>query len=742
MPYDVPTQLPYGFVPRQKPALALVPSLPEKRNVPVIDRLCEVLTVIHKLDDVVDSDAVDALFARVVPSATELCPMELRSELRRRISAIERRREKPSLVVEAPGERSSRFDLILSHIVDGTQRSPEAELMAIVELVTMAVESAQSPEILKTLLRRVPAAKGVVADNIIALLAKGIPSWDVKESARPVPQSIRAIEKVIRFATDETARATRFRELMLAAADALNEGAFAAAVLMLELSERVLSEVDLHQNVTDRIRMDALRVIEEGPFDTFLTDSIRHAVLRKVLHFFPTMHVSALIEQFCDAQLRDRRPRLGNLLVVWGAESRPEILRRLDTDLAPDAEGDYLHDLYAVLSRLPAPADDELAGELEVLDRASTPGRRHDLVVRAITTMGGIKTHDAAKILVRRLAQFESLPFRSDKSFYSIEQVHGLLDATVAALAHIATADAVGAIVRHGLSNRSVLGDTRLRLRHLSALDLSMDLNTVEALTRQISEELPARIFGRGVAVRPGNQPTAMIQALASTSHATVRSLLADIAEKYASLECGQAAAKAIADRRQPADIQRLTRTGSLQGYSLPSLIYWLVESQATGLLSLATDKQEIRGRIWFLDGNVIHGECGSLQGVAALYELLEQPVTGSFAFTERRVPEAVASMKLALPLKSVIREGLRRHEELRRIAAMIPDDSRFVAGAARPTPDPVENDGDLLRRVWLAAITGEPVSGWEPRIAEDTWRIRRIVARWFEEGALKQKVR
>jgi hypothetical protein len=733
MPYEIgkPQR---AFVPRHT-NLTLVPPV-DTHEAEVADRLYAALAVVRKLDDVIDSDSVDAIFNRLLPSAIELCPPESRLDLRKRLSAIERRRQAATHVVEVEGQRATRFDLILRNLLNGNAGSQQLEVVAIVELVLIAVESAQSPEDLKALLRRVPPARGVVADNIIALLAKGIPSWDVRENIRPVPESIRAIEKVIRFAKDDTARATRFRELMLAAAEALNEGKFSAALLMLRLSERILSEGTLHPNVTDRIRIDALRAIEEGAFETFLDDPMNHSLLRSVLRFFPSMHVDALIEQFCDPQFRDRRKRLGNLLVVWGAASRADVLRRLDTDLARDADGEFVHDLYAVLSRLPAPGTDEIGLELEVLDRASTPGRRHDLVLRAIAALGGVVSSEAAKLLVRRLAQFESLPFRSDKSFYSIEQVHELLDATAAALARIATTDAIDAIVRHGLSNRPMLGDTRARLRHLSSLDLSMNVNAVAALTNQISDELPARIFGRGVSVRPNQQPTALVLAIASTTHAAARNLLAEVAEKYASLECGQAASKAIADRRQSAE-PRQTRTGNLNAYSLPSLISWLIELQATGQLSLATEEQEIRGRIWFQDGSLIHAECGALQGVAALYQLLELPITGSFAFTERRVPESLAGARLALPLKSVIAEGMRRHEELRRIVALVPDHVRFAAGS-RPTPDPLENDGDLLRRVWLAATSGDPLSTWEARIGEDTWRVRRIVARWFEEGALK----
>ena len=42
------------------------------------------------------------------------------------------------------------------------------------------------------------------------------------------------------------------------------------------------------------------------------------------------------------------------------------------------------------------------------------------------------------------------------------------------------------------------------------------------------------------------------------------------------------------------------------------------------------------------------------------------------------------------------------------------------------------------IREVWLKASTGGRVAEWEGEIAADSYRVRRLIARWLEEGALQ----
>jgi hypothetical protein len=42
------------------------------------------------------------------------------------------------------------------------------------------------------------------------------------------------------------------------------------------------------------------------------------------------------------------------------------------------------------------------------------------------------------------------------------------------------------------------------------------------------------------------------------------------------------------------------------------------------------------------------------------------------------------------------------------------------------------------VREVWVNATSGRSVAEWEPRVAADAYRVRRLLWRWMEEGALQ----
>jgi len=69
----------------------------------------------------------------------------------------------------------------------------------------------------------------------------------------------------------------------------------------------------------------------------------------------------------------------------------------------------------------------------------------------------------------------------------------------------------------------------------------------------------------------------------------------------------------------------------------------------------------------------------------------------------------------------------------------LTPDDFALsLKAAGKPTPDPEETDPTVIRDVWVKASSGARVLEWEKLVATDGYRIRRLVARWLEEGALQ----
>lgn len=82
--------------------------------------------------------------------------------------------------------------------------------------------------------------------------------------------------------------------------------------------------------------------------------------------------------------------------------------------------------------------------------------------------------------------------------------------------------------------------------------------------------------------------------------------------------------------------------------------------------------------------------------------------------------------------------EGIRRHDELRQMLIFVPDDLILHATSVKPTADPEETDPALIREVWVKSSSATPVQEWEPTIGVDSYRVRRLLGRWLDEGALQ----
>jgi hypothetical protein len=82
--------------------------------------------------------------------------------------------------------------------------------------------------------------------------------------------------------------------------------------------------------------------------------------------------------------------------------------------------------------------------------------------------------------------------------------------------------------------------------------------------------------------------------------------------------------------------------------------------------------------------------------------------------------------------------EGFRRYDELKRATVLVPDDARFEAADAPPQAVPGEEDIDLVATLWETVVAGTTPEDCEKTLAADAYRIRRCLAHWVEEGALR----
>jgi len=714
----------------------------------------------------IDRASVDAYLNAVIPLALEACPPDERDLLRTNlitlrdsrsinVSAVHIARSdggamvKPSPAITDDVVRSARrlslvVERLSQRIAAGPQLGPEQNIQN-AQLMTMAAASATSERELEEYIRKLQPYTGESdPDKLFKVLADGVPNWEIAlptSAKRSAP--IEAMHRIITLTPSAIGTAKRFRELMAEAIAQFNSGALAAAVAMLELADIIVVEKKLDPNVVDRVRSDSVESISSEQLRRYAENKTKHVLLRKALGFFPTLTRQSLLQELRGEARPERRRALLGLLEAYGSAGRMAALADLETELArPVAEIDtyYFRNLIYLLHRIPRESEEGVEKELELLGRSTARGQNIYVIKEAVIPLGQIKTEASVKLLVTRLAEFEAVLVRKDTSLYPIDEMQKVVDRIVSALARIATPAALLAIARHGMKPNPLLGDTRARLAALSQHDLSFDEDTVNILVKTIREDLPSKILGRVVTNRP--QPLRLIEALSSTRSEVVEKLFADIVEKFGDHDIGRVAAAALGNlaalgKATSRDGALATLTGDLQFFALPSLMQSLAETQATGIVTLSSKQGTTAGKLLFFNGKFVDAQTGHLRGVDAIYQLLERPVVGMFAFVPQP-PLSVKTKTEPMDIMGLLFEGIRRHDELRQASILVPDDLTLQATAVKPTPDPEENDPSIIREVWVKASGGTRIGEWEAHVSADAYRIRRLVMRWLEEGALQ----
>lgn len=728
----------------------------------------------------IDRTQLDAYLDGVIALAMPTCPPDERELLRTNIAAMRNSltlassatlvdvgRDRPGSKPAGGGVRGAVTDAVtrtakrLSMVVERLTRKlplgggaadappqPQAppELQSTAQLLSMAAVSSSTEEELKAYLATLATHTGNTdPEKLFHVLASAVPDWDIAmpETAKQ-PAALEAMHKIIALTPTPLESARRFRELMTEAVQQFNDGALAAAVQMLELGSRVVLEKKLDPLTVERIRGEAVETISSERLKKYTENKAKHPLLRKALGFFPTLTKLSLFAQLRGEQRPERRRALLSLLEAYGSDARATALTELENELnrGPEIDTYYLRNVIYLLHRITRDSDEAADKELELLGRASGRGQNIYVIKEAVIPVGQLKGDAPVKLLTTRLAEFEAMLVRKDISLYPMEEVQKVLDRIVTALARIATPAALLNIARHGMKPNPLLGDTRARLAVLSQHDLSFDEQTVDILVKAIRDDLPSKILGRIINTKP-TPPLRLIEALSSTRSEKVEALFTDIAEKFEDHEVGRAAAAALYNlgsagkQAAPRATVAATLTGDLDFFGLPSVMQSLGEQQATGIVTLsARQSGQTTGKLLFIGGKFADAQNAHLRGVDALYQLLERPVTGTFAFVPQPMPAAKPKTE-PLDIMPLLFEGIRRHDELRQLMLFVPDDL-VLRAAGKPTPDPEEDDPTVIREVWVKATSGARVSDWERQVAADAYRIRRLIARWVEEGALQ----
>ena len=163
----------------------------------------------------------------------------------------------------------------------------------------------------------------------------------------------------------------------------------------------------------------------------------------------------------------------------------------------------------------------------------------------------------------------------------------------------------------------------------------------------------------------------------------------------------------------------------------------------STGHLILANALLGYDPETWKVFNVVI--QLGAMMAVVVLYWRtfvavimgLVKREPGAFAFVHRKDAPKAGVLDPPRDLVGLVFEGVRRHDEWKRSAALVGDGARFVAtGAARNIT--TDEPADLVEALWAAASSGSTARECDTKVAVDSHRVRRLLASWVEIDALK----
>jgi hypothetical protein len=591
-------------------------------------------------------------------------------------------------------------------------------------------------------------------DQVFRSLGAGLPGWTLPvtadgepgAAALPPSRSAEAMRRILEMTEDPEEGARRFNEMMQAAIEQFNEGRLVQAMTMLKLAERIVSEKKLDAEVVKSTRSRAHETLSPEKMREFADRPEKHDSLRSVLGFFPALTPKGLLRELHDEERRERRKLLLALLEVHGTPVRVLALELLEATLdgaESDPDGFFRRNLVFLLRRVPRPADAPLDRELDLLMKLSGWGHPPLVIKEAIAALGTISRPEPERVLMKRLAEMEELLVENDSGSDDSDELIGLVDRTAVALAQLGTTNAYRTIVTHALKREPKLGDTAARLDELADQDLSGDRELVTRIVKILQDELPSKVLG--FVVRKGDGRTVhLIRALSGTTAPVVRQVLEDVAARFPEQDIAEEARKAlvaIGATPQTSEAPSKTLTGDVELFGLPSLFQTLADSQVTGVLTLADREGETAGLLSFEQGKVHGCQVRSLRGDAAVYQLFEKPVPGTFTFTSQ--PSKTLESDAGTPPMEVlplILEAMRRHDEFTQARVLVPDDSAFKPGTAKPRPMEDEPDLELTRAVWDKASGGVTPDTCETVLPYDSYRIRRLYAHWVENAALETR--
>jgi hypothetical protein len=627
--------------------------------------------------------------------------------------------------------------------------SPSQEALLSRILTTAAVSSTSSNDLDQFLAQLREQGLDAKAHEIFQALGRSLPAWflpGIQGTAGSAPTTappVEAMRRLIAMAPNSVELAYRFSELMQSATARFNEGDLARSAQMFDLAGGLIAEKRVDELLAKRIRETGHEALSEARLGEYAEAVEKHALLRLVLGFFPAFSPLGLYDALDVEERRERRRLYLSLLEVHGAPARAEALRLLgsgERQLHYYLQRNLLH----MLRRIPRPADANLDEELACLDEHSRPDHEPMVVKEALVVLSQTRHPRVDQILRERFRQYEQLLLAPGARRVDPGEALSIIDRIASALARTGDAAGIRAVVEHGLKRQPQLGDTVARLADLASRDLKGDPAVVARLIEALRAELPKKVLG--LVVHRGSEGALhLVRALSGTATNEVRSELESIVSRYPDIPVAEAAAKALTElglSARPQDpAATMILTGDLELFGLPSLLQTLADSQVSGNLTLIGADGKAFGSMLLVSGRLLDCRTGELTGTTAFYQLFEKPSTGSFTMRGGKgAPAEETDPRESHEVMHLLLEAMRRQDEYQSACLLVPDHLVLDLTGSKPTRPAEETDTDLLRRIWAKVRAGATAAECETAAGTDSYRSRRILAHWLEEGSVQAR--
>jgi hypothetical protein len=656
-----------------------------------------------------------AAAAPAIPSSSD---PSLSLELRHLALMLERLRPMASAPPEQKGVAASHFVAAAA-----AQSKDAAELQQRLRPLNEIGIDTTTAQIFRTL-----------ADNLAGWV---LPRGEGQAPAQPAGEQVQAMRQIVTLANDPAEAAKRFREMVHAAIEQFNRGELGRAVTMFEMAELLITDNKIKPAYVDALRKDGHQYLDQARLKKFGDRADLRNQLRVILQFFTALQPVGLLNLLDGEGDREKRHQLLALLEVHGAAARAAAWDMLNASLAegetpkPFLQMNLVYLLRIITRPKTLTVDEEVSVVVRVSGRNSPP----PLVKQVIAYLAYVRHEKAEKALFSYLKVFETMLLNPASAVYTPADLDTLLDRTCAALARYGTPRAWTLMMDHGLKTDPRLGAPYLRLIEAGRFDLSASKDLVVKALAAIQAELPKGGLLGGLGAKPNEaKAVALIQALAGTPLPEVTECFTMIKDKHKG-KLAETATKALTNLstlgKPPA---QAAFSGSLEIFGLPNVLQTIAQSQLSGVLSVLTEAGKPQASLVFAKGMFLAGEHEKIVGDAAVYQLLERPFPGTFSLVNKTDPRGANANPQ--DIFGLLMEGVRRHDEYKRAAALVSDLARLKA-TGKPNTPPEGEDPAFAASVWKEVTAGKTPLEIEAVINTDCYRIRQALSHWVDQGAL-----